>query len=30
MIVVLFATAVLSCAAFSLSVPVHFFTTPPE
>jgi hypothetical protein len=30
MIVLLFATAVLSYAAFSLNVPVHFFTTPPE
>jgi hypothetical protein len=29
MILILFATAVLSYAAFSLNVPVHFFTTPP-
>jgi uncharacterized membrane protein SirB2 len=29
-VVVLFATAILSYVAFSLNVPVHFFTTPPE
>ena len=30
MILLLFAAAVLSYAAFSLETPVHFFTTPPE
>jgi hypothetical protein len=30
MIVILFTTAVLSYVAFSLNVPVHFFTTPTE
>jgi hypothetical protein len=30
MAALLFATAVLSYAAFSVNVPVHFFTTPPE
>jgi hypothetical protein len=30
MVVVLFVTAVVSYVAFSLNVPAHFFTTPPE
>lgn len=30
LVVLLFATAVLSYVAFSLDVPEHFFTTPPE
>jgi hypothetical protein len=30
MIVILFVTAVLSYVAFSVNVPSHFFTTPPE
>jgi hypothetical protein len=29
MVVLLFATAVLSYVAFSINVPIHFFTTPP-
>jgi hypothetical protein len=29
MTILLFATAVLSYVAFSLNVPIHFFTTPP-
>jgi hypothetical protein len=30
MVILLFVTTVLSYVAFSLNVPVHFFTTPPE
>jgi len=30
MILLVFATAVISYVAFSIHVPMHFFTTPPE
>jgi hypothetical protein len=30
MIIILFITAMLSYISFSINVPVHFFTTPPE